>query len=372
MQIHQIIGPARILFFVYFFVLHCSSVTMEAETEMARQSNRTDCNATGFHLTGLCPEEVAILEAATQHPAFKAQISIEAEDFRNLTEQSNIDLATAIFFQRVNRQSMSDAYIRRIDTIVRRTQIEGLPDYSDRNVLLAMVPGMFYTLNTSIGGDGRQIRESAEKLGMQSHLILMEPDGSLDENAQYLCDWLQKTTAEKIILASISKGGSDIKRAIQLCADSSGMRKVRAWLNIGGIMRGSHLINEIDEHWSTRWRAKTFFWKYGFDYDALLSVRVYPGSPLLLPMRIPAHMRVINVIAVPLQMHVTNRARESHALLSRHGPNDGLALLTYAYLPGAINFAWWGNDHYFAGQNNREEYLFAGLIEIMEQMHTLH
>ncbi|MCB1319728.1 MAG: hypothetical protein KDK34_05725, partial [Leptospiraceae bacterium] len=59
---------------------------------------------------------------------------------------------------------------------------------------------------------------SDHRPGANPLLRFMEPDGSLDENAQYLCDWLQKTTAEKVILASISKGGSDIKRAIQLCA----------------------------------------------------------------------------------------------------------------------------------------------------------
>ena len=199
--------------------------------------------------------------------------------------------------------------------------------------------------------------------------MLVDPDGHVNANGEFLCEWLKDRPNKKYIFASISKAALDIKRAIQLCGqapDGGAFRNVVGWLNIGGTNRGSYLVNEMNDYWAFRWRAKYFFWREGYTYDSFLSVRVNPQAPYHAHVKLPRRMKVVNVIATPIRRHLTARAEEVYTVLSKHGPNDGLTILGDSFMPGAINISLWGNDHYFAFPAKREILLRTALTEFME------
>ncbi|MCB1327694.1 MAG: hypothetical protein H7A21_14565 [Spirochaetales bacterium] len=343
----------------------CRSLTVDDPVEFQDRSN---CTVTAYHFENLCDFELSILEAAQSDPLTDSSTEVGFDAYRDLARSRGNDYATAVFFHRVNSEPRNARYIDRIRQISANLDPSHLPDYSSKNALLLMVPGMFYTLNAAVGGDGQEIRTAAQQLGARAALMLVEPDGTVDENAADLCQWLSASNERNIVLASLSKGGSDIKRALQICGDTGAFDNVRAWLNIGGLNRGSYLINEMDDYWWTRWRAKFYFWKENFNYDGILSIRSMPGEPLYQDLEIPDHIRVINLMATPLEAHITARARHGYSLLQGYGPNDGLTVLADSYMEGAINVSWFGNDHYFAVEETRRQFLYAGLAEVLQSL----
>ena len=145
----------------------------------------------------------------------------------------------------------------------------------------------------------------------------------------------------------MSKGSGDVKRAIQKCGDKPFFKKVLGWYNVGGLQKGSLLVNDINDTCVYKAEARSYFCWNGYNWDGLQSLEVGPGTALDSDLKFPEHMIVINVIAVPLFRHVSNRARPFYEYLIRYGPNDGLTLLAESYLEGAITYPSWRNDHYF-------------------------
>ncbi len=343
----------------------CSSLTVEDEIVAPR---RRDCTGTAFFMESLCEDEIALLGEAAKDRLAAGDIPVNQEAFQRLTKARGVEYATAVIFQRINGTAQTQNYLKKLNDAAARIRPGTFPRTANKKLMLAMVPGMYYNSNASIGGDGAEIRASARDLGFTDVLVNVNPDGSVEENGRFLCDWLSNYKEYTIVLASISKGASDIKRGLQLCGEKGNFDSVRGWLNIGGINRGSYLINEMDNYWWYRWRAKYFFRREGYSYDSFLSVRVDKTSLLYEDVNIPKKITVVNIIATPTWRHVTRRAEEAYTILSDYGPNDGLTLLADSFIPDAVNVAMWGTDHYFSVPERRRLMLYAVLLDFMERL----
>lgn len=349
----------------------CSSLTVEDEVV---HLNQEKCDGEAFRVDLLCDDEIELLKNALNDPAVRDASGVDRDHLRKLAEERGLDYATAVFFHNVSQEPNTRAYLDRIDRIRARLEKhlekQTAPQPLNRtDITLAMVPAMYYNSNASIGGDGRDIRSMAGRLGIPNELVIVDPDGHVNANGQFLCEWLDQRQDRKFLLASISKAALDIKRAIQLCGqapDGGSFRNVIGWLDVGGTNRGSYLINEMDDYWAYRWRAKYFFWREGYTYDSFLSVKVDPTAPYYAHVQFPPKMKVVNVIATPIRRHLTARSAEAYNILSKQGPNDGLTILADSYMPGAINISLWGNDHYFAFPEKREILLRTALTEFIE------
>ncbi len=361
--------PLAFLLLAAVLLSGCRSLTVEDE---ARQIEERNCDGEAYHMNLLCTEEIELLNSAVDHPAVRSDEGVDRDHLNALSKERGLEFATAVFFHRVNREAETRRYLDRIQTIARGIERNGgkLPQFNREDVWLAMVPAMYYDSNASVGGDGRDIRNMASRLGIPNELVVVNPDGSVDQNGEFLCAWLdsRKNNGRKYIFASISKAALDIKRAIQMCGADGSFDNVRGWLNVGGVNRGSLLVNEMDGYWVYRWRARYFFWREDYTYESFLSVRVDPELPHYAHVRLPPRMKTVNVIATPTAQHLTLRAEEAYKILSKQGPNDGLTLLADAYMPGAINVSLWGNDHYFAVPEQREVLLAGGMIEMMQSI----
>lgn len=361
--------PFALLFISAALLAGCRSLTVEDE---AKQIEQRQCDGEAYHMNLLCEEEIELLNATVDHPAVKTDEGVDRDALNALAKERGLEYATAVFHHRVNQEATTRRYLDRIEVIARGIERDGgkLPRFNREDVSLAMVPAMYYDSNASVGGDGRDIRNMASRLGIPNELVIVNPDGSVEENGNFLCQWLdeRKGNGKKYVFASISKAALDIKRAVQICGDKGSFDNVRGWLNVGGVNRGSLLVNEMNDYWAYRWRARYFFWREGYTYDSFLSVRVDPALPHYEHVTLPANMKTVNVIATPTPRHLTLRSEEAYKILSKQGPNDGLTLLADAYLPGAVNVSLWGNDHYFAVPEQREVLLAGGMIEMMQSI----
>ncbi|MCR9141355.1 MAG: hypothetical protein NXI24_03825 [bacterium] len=306
------------------------------------------CLKSAYFVQKICEDELELIGWAADYEKYPTLASLTPAALEKITvETGDVDKATAVFY---HRAILDDRNRRLIEYLDRRQYelIEKTPDFSNRNLLLALAPGMFWKDNPDVGAGGEQLRKIAAEMGLKEAIIPVEQSGTAETNGRLICEYIQKTQQfNGILLASVSKGGADVKFALKLCGQSPEFKKVIAWYNIGGINNGSPLIDDINSTFMFRLEARSYFFLYGYDWDGFMSMRYGEDSPLNFQPAIPEHMEVINIVPAPLRRHVSNRARPFYDYLAQFGPNDGLTLLGDNYIPGSLVYPAWRNDHYF-------------------------
>ena len=350
-----------LLFIGILFTVYCH---IDRKLEINSSAVKTvKCETKQFRITNLCEDELEYMSWAVQNDKYKTLKDLTVPELGKLTKETlDVDKISALFYLKSIQEKETTKFLDYLDKNESITKY----DYSKHNILLAVVPGMFYKDNPTVGADGRMLRDIALSMGLREEIVPIDQTGTTDENADFICNYLKnKTDTEKIILTSVSKGSSDLKIAIKKCGQEGYFKKVIGWYNIGGINRGSILIDTIDNNWQYRWEAKFYFWKNNYNYKGFLSIQRGRDSRLEEDLAIPNHITVINVIAVPTFRQVTQRARPFYEYLIRFGPNDGMTLLADSYMEGAINVPSWRNDHYFQWPipENRIKAYFSYLID---------
>jgi len=350
------------------FLLNACHVDRSFEETPEPEGRRVACRGTAYFIDSICEDEKEYLDWAEKaYPEYPRFSDLTRDVLRKITvETKDVDKAAALFYQR----SLVDPRNRELVTFLNTKEKElqkRVPDYSSKKVLLALVPGMFWMDNPEIGAAGQQLRDLADQLGMRSTIVPTEQTGTVEQNAADICEFIGKQDdVNGIIVASISKGGSDMKKAVQLCGDKPEFRKVRGWFNIGGINSGSALVQGINDTFAYRMEARAYFCWKGYNWDGLLSMRAEVGAPLDFHLEVPKQMIVVNVVAVPLFRHVTARAKPYYQYLIQFGPNDGISLLADSMIPEGVTFISFRNDHYFRVPIS-EQKMQAFLVYILEK-----
>jgi hypothetical protein len=130
-------------------------------------------------------------------------------------------------------------------------------------------------------------------------------------------------------------------------AQSNEAAHIGAWVNIGGTLGGSALA-DLALTWPTCWFVEAAVLPDDRSFEALRSITTVASAERARGLRLPAHLRTVNVIGVALSGQVSPRARLGYRLLRRHGANDGITLLGDAVAPNASTIVVPGADHFFA------------------------
>lgn len=314
--------------------------------------------------------EKRLLERAAKTVEYPRLQDLTAEVLREVTARHGIDFATSLLFDRVINSADHRPAIARLDEL---RQSNGSSDFvAPPNVTFAIAPGAFYTEFPHTGADGRILRNQAEKAGFRTATIPVSSTGTLSGNAAVIRDWLDQQPSEKIILASVSKGGSDIKYALSAENAAHTFRNVVGWINVSGILDGSPMVN-----WALARRMRTLFyrsvfWLRGYDFRVIQDLRWGAGSLLDFELSLPEHMSMINVVGLPLTGHMTNRlSRTFRKRIASLGPNDGSVMLADACrLPGVV-YPVWGADHYMRPSWALRTLAFALLQYITEDLNLV-
>lgn len=310
----------------------------------------SDCYLQGFRTSELCREELALLEriaADSRYPPFRGLTAKSLADAAGY--EGSLDFAAALFYQRL----VADPRNQELYDYLEREEAEPgveLPDYARRKILFIVVPGMFYYDTTAVDSRGAVLRSIVRRMGVRDMVAPIEQTGTVTENGARICEFLEFVGSdyETILLASISKGGGDVKAALRLCGQGKAFERVRGWVNIGGITRGSPLVNQIEGTCLPRAEAQLYFLYKGYQWSGLTSMRSGVDAPLNFEMEIPAQITTVSVVGVPLQRHLTERSAPYYEALASYGPSDGIVLLADSYIPDGVVYAQFGSDHYFA------------------------
>ncbi|HET9301109.1 MAG TPA: hypothetical protein VFO11_14255 [Candidatus Polarisedimenticolaceae bacterium] len=254
-----------------------------------------------------------------------------------------IDDATRRLYREIVESPAQRAFLARM----RALQTAADHSCPPADVTLAIVPGAFYREHPGTGADGRVVRAQAERAGWTTTLVPLASLGSLQENARLLVDWLLARRGSRLVLVSLSKGGSDIKAALVLPEAGAAFADVAGWINLCGILHGTPMADWLLSSSPAAVLNRLYHRLRGRRLDFLHDLRRGAGLPLDGALRLPSHLRMISVIGFPLREHLSNGlARRCHRRLAPLGPNDGCVILAdYGPLPGWI-YPLWGADHY--------------------------
>jgi hypothetical protein len=261
------------------------------------------------------------------------------DELARISSSHGLDFATMVFYKAVLAAPMHGEFVRRIE----RTSVE--PRRPMTRPRLFIVPAMFYRERPDLGGDGSLVATVARACGYQVEVFQTQSRGSISDNAAIIAETMRRDRGEPVWILSLSKGGGEVRLALQ--RDGAGwIDRVRGWINVCGIVRGSHFIDYMLGTRSGRWRARAFCLALGTSYSSVNELRTTHAF-WQQPFVSPAHISVINLVGVPLGCHVQKALVGRHRRLGAVAPNDGFVLLPNTLiLPGSI-YPIWGTDHLF-------------------------
>lgn len=304
---------------------------------------------------------LAEVAAWTEYPNWS---DLTPEVLRRITANKGIDFATGLCFDRITQSSEHGAFIRETNACLESPQKTGC----QLDASLIIVPGLSYEEHPEVGGDGRMVREEAERLGLRTSMIPTRSLGKPTQNAEIICDWLIRHSRSPVVLVSLSKGATDVKMALAHRKAEAAFRHVIAWINVGGLLSGSPMVGWMLDRWWATCLGRTSFWAHQRDYELVREVDPRSGGQLDFALNVPDHMNCIHVAAFPLKRHVLNpRARLWHRRLAPEGPNDGMMMLSdLCGVPGHI-YPVWGVDHYMEDLRALQR-LIPVLIQSLERV----
>jgi hypothetical protein len=146
-----------------------------------------------------------------------------------------------------------------------------------------------------------------------------------------------------LILVSASKSGPEVALALTKLG-SAATRHVAAWINTVGALQGTPLTDE-------RLLPEVEDLVGAVNAAGMQSLMTERSRRRFQSFRLPDHILVVNYFGIPLSGNVSSWARPGFTPLSKHGPNDGILLLSDMIFPGGITVAELGLDHFLLDQN---------------------
>ena len=228
-----------------------------------------------------------------------------------------------------------------------------------------LIPGWHWKTRSDTGADLEFQRRILASFGLQSTLVETNEHGTIEENARLIAAAINRLSSlnKPIVIISVSKGGAETAYALGAELDNEQAAYIKGWLNIGGLIAGSSLVDH-SSHDPKRWLRSI-----GFSEDTPVSafngLKTHVASARLAELNFPNDLTVINYVGVPFASSVNEKAKYSYSLLAKQGPNDGAALTQEMLMPNGVTVLEIGLDHYMRSRRAMNRAISL-LLMIME------
>jgi triacylglycerol esterase/lipase EstA (alpha/beta hydrolase family) len=263
-----------------------------------------------------------------------------------LAPPASPDAAALIFARQIERQSAADPLVARYRAHLARGR-DSAVSLAGRTYLL--VPGWLWRADPTSGADLEPQARVLRAVGARVIRAETAENGSVESNALLIADTLRDLAAAgvDVTVVSASKGGAEAALALSQLAQRDEAAHVQAWVNIGGTLGGTALA-DLALTWPTCWFVEAAVLPDDRSFEALRSITTAASAERARSLRLPAHLRTVNLIGIALSGQISPRARLGYRMLRRHGANDGITLLGDALAPNASTIVVLGADHFFA------------------------
>jgi len=275
-------------------------------------------------------DEVALAEEARALEPELTFASLTAARLAELTAERGCDLITALLYDRLLRSAEHGAFIAEVSRI---SPSGPRPVVRDK---VLVVPPLQPGIPGLEAGDGLLVRSVAQRLGFAVAIARLSRTGLVTENAAVLQRLLEEEPFPVVVVSS-GRGSADLRLALE--EEPSLARKVRVWIQMGGLLRGSPLAaallaGSLPSRLLLAGRL-----------SLLRELSSAPGSLLARPFRVPKGLKVVNVLPLPLASHLSGDAAARHARLSAQGPNDGATPALDSLVPQGPVLPLWSAGH---------------------------
>jgi hypothetical protein len=256
-----------------------------------------------------------------------------------------VDSATLALSQKLDRANADHPFVGRYRKQL--TSVNAMDKSLLENQVFVLAPGWLYKSEAHTGADLSRQRYFLESLGARVHFVELDENGTVENNALQLQKELTILASQcpSLIITSASKGGIEVACALSSMHGSSEITAIKAWINFGGLLRGTPLA-DLSLTWWMRWLT----WSYvvpDWSLAALRSMTISVSAARFAALRRPSHIKIINVIGMPLSDSLSELGKWGYWLLKKYGPNDGVTLLEDALYPNAATITYLGADHFF-------------------------
>ncbi|MBI4195033.1 MAG: hypothetical protein HY526_08145 [Betaproteobacteria bacterium] len=271
----------------------------------------------------------------------------------DLTRKFSTDFATLYFVERVHRERfnrrLQEAFRAELAFLRANASRQSLVlPKAYQEYLFVFVPGYAYRKDTTTGADFARQRRLLDRAGGRTVLIQTEELGTVEENAGIVAREIVRLTRlnRPIVLVSTSKAGPEVALALGRELGAARSKAVRAWISIGGLLRGSPYADRMLS-WPMNWVAWLVLRAQGLKPDVIRDLSTPERRPVFERLVFPEHVLMIQYVGVPLSGHINKDVRSRYDALGKIGPNDGLTLLADEIIPAGGVITDIGLDHFY-------------------------
>jgi hypothetical protein len=276
---------------------------------------------------------------------------LNRETLRRLSRSTSPDVATLYFAARLYdipaHRRLQDEHLAWLERLTGRGGYPSAPE-GFRSYLLVFAPGYGWRMDPTTGADFARQRYLLERQGFRTHLIESDELGSVEANAALIAEALEQLAGhhERMIVISTSKAGPEVALALGELLPEAPLARVRAWVSIGGLLRGSPLADRWSR-WPRSWAGWLIFKWQGLNPEVIGNLRTRKRTEVFERLRFPEHLLMVHYIGTPLSGQVGPAALSRYRVMRPLGPNDGLTLLADELAPGGAALTAVGLDHFY-------------------------
>jgi len=287
-------------------------------------------------------EEIKALEAR-----FSERLPSVSE-LREIADGGSVDFAAAFFASRLLLQAQVVAAHRVYFHYLSQGE-DAISDQLRERYVVILVPGYDHVeTGLETGADLKRAREVLAKVRVKTLFAELNPVGSVEENAVTIAQLIRKETSsnQRVVISGASSGGAAIHYALGALLSPAESARVRGWINLGGLMSGSRMIDWFNSSWRLPFfRMGLWFTRWGA--RSLVSMSTERSQDRLKRSSLPESLVVLNFMGLSLSGDITDSEFSQYKFMRDWGPNDGFSLLPEMLLPNTLTIIAPECDHFF-------------------------
>ncbi len=272
------------------------------------------------------------------------------EDLRLIAQRHSNDFAALFLADRLwqdqRNRDVQQAFNRQLQ-LPREELFRAPKQVSEYRVLF--VPGWNYRNNGHLtGSDFAAPRRLIDQLGVENHLVEVPSNGSVQQSAIIIADAVRRHGQgdKKVVVVGASAAGPAIHYTLGKLLTHAEQHAVVAWVNLGGILHGSPLIDYF-QRWPQKIGTSVALWLLGWDNDDIMSMSAKRSRERIKTLDLPPDLLVINYLGLSLTGDLSSFSSYKYPIIADQGPNDGLTPLVDIIAPGSTTLVATRSDHYF-------------------------